>query len=207
MRVLIGWAFASAVLAGVLGTFQGAMSLPLPAVSCARDDKVAAEDIVASCTALVRTHPDAGTLATAYASRAAAYDLFAEYDLAIADHTSRIALKPGDAAAWRDRGDVYDDANDDGRAIADYDQSLRLKPDDAVTYNNRGYAHARSKQYDDAVADYSRAVTLDPSYELAVLNRARAYRDSKRYELAIADFSQAVKLRPDDADAFRERGY
>ena len=206
MRALIGWAFVSAAFAGVLSTFQSAISLPAPPANCASGADTQVQDIVTACTALIQSHPDADTLAAAYSNRAAAYDRLHKYDLAIADRTTLIRMKPDDAMALRDRGDVYDDADDDDRAIADYERSLRLKPDDAVTFNNRGYAYARMKRYDDAVADYNRAMTLDPNYELALVNRARAYRDSSRYDLAIADFTQAVKMKPDDASAFRERG-
>jgi len=138
MRALMGWAFVSAAFAGALSTFQSAISLPALPPVCVSDDDTPARDIVTACTTLIQSHPDADALLKAYDNRAEAYDRLDKYDLAIADRTAIIALKPNDAGAWRDRGDVYDDADDDDRAIADYGRSLRLKPDDAVTFNNRG---------------------------------------------------------------------
>ena len=50
-------------------------------------------------------------------------------DLAIADYTQAIALKPELARAYYNRGVAYQSTGEYNRAIEDYNEAIELKPD------------------------------------------------------------------------------
>jgi tetratricopeptide (TPR) repeat protein len=70
--------------------------------------------------------PDAVDSAEVYFERARAQD---DYDLAIADYTQAIKLKPDYAEAYLWRGVMYNIKDDDDLALADYTQAIKLKPE------------------------------------------------------------------------------
>jgi tetratricopeptide (TPR) repeat protein len=86
-----------------------------------------------------------------------------EYDLAIADFSEAIRLKPTDTVAYGNRAGAYLKKGNYDQAITDFSQAIRLDPRDWVSYSNRGYAHELQGKPDLAIEDYKAALAIDPS--------------------------------------------
>jgi tetratricopeptide (TPR) repeat protein len=128
-----------------------------------------------------------------------------EIDLAIADLSEAIRLKPS-ASAYNLRSSLRKAKREFDKAIADANEAIRIDPGFALAYNYRGIAWRERKEYDKAIADYSEAIRLKPSWEVAFCNRGNAWLDKKEYDKAIADSNEAIRLDPKFGRAFGVRG-
>ena len=61
-----------------------------------------------------------------------------DYDLAIAEFSAVIQLKPKHAGAYNNRGVSYAHKGDWDQAVADLDEAIRLNPEYVEAYYNRG---------------------------------------------------------------------
>lgn len=66
-----------------------------------------------------------------------------QLDLAVADFSKAISLKPEAVEAWYNRGIAFIVGQQYDRGIADLSEAVRLKPDFARAYCNRGLALVR----------------------------------------------------------------
>jgi len=119
-------------------------------------------------------------------------------DLAVADFTEAIQLRPDYGAAYFNRGTAYLSREDYDRAIADIDKAIEIEPPDNFSYyQNQGLAYSRKGDYDRAIADYNKAIEAslweDP---FILLNRAAAYKRNGDIERANADCRRAHELNP-----------
>ncbi|MDR3635630.1 MAG: tetratricopeptide repeat protein [Isosphaeraceae bacterium] len=128
-----------------------------------------------------------------------------EYDIAVADFTDVIRLKPSSPIGYTERGLAWERKGDFDRALADFNESLRHDPNDAWTYNNRGNVWSAKRELDKAIADYGEALRLDPDFTWAYINRALARGAKRDYDHAIADLDRAVARDPRNAYAFHDR--
>ena len=94
------------------------------------------------------------------------------YDLAIAEFSEAIRLKPDDADAYSDRGVAYHLKGDWDKAIVDESEAIRLKPDYVMAYIDRGVFYDHKGGYDKAIADYNEAIRLKPDFLQAYNNLA-----------------------------------
>ena len=78
--------------------------------------------------------------AAVYVNRGTAYYELGLNDLATADFTEALRLRPDYPEALIDRGAAYIRKELYDQAITDCSEALRLKPDLAYAYNNRGFA-------------------------------------------------------------------
>ncbi len=124
------------------------------------------------------------------------------YDLAIADFSEAIRLKPDDFGAYYYRGLSYDLKGNYDRAIADYNDAIRLKPDYVVAYNNRGLAYHQQGDDDKAIADETEAIRLNPHFLEAYNTRGVFYDHKGSYDKALADYNEAIRLKPDFVEAY-----
>ena len=67
-----------------------------------------------------------------------------QFELAVADYSRAIKLKPDYAKAYYNRGNAHIDLRRYALAIADYTRTIRYQPDHAEAYFNRGLAHERA---------------------------------------------------------------
>jgi tetratricopeptide (TPR) repeat protein len=159
-RVLIGLAL---VLTAVPA---GAQTIAKNIANCGNDN---VDISIAACTAILRAKPiSTDWLLAAYFGRGLSYRDKGLQDLAIADFTSAIALKPklqtlanlhsGIAMAYISKH-LY------AESIASSSKVIELKPDDAAGYQLRGYAYELSGQRDKAIADYRIALKFNPDAE------------------------------------------
>ena len=74
-------------------------------------------------------------------------------DPAIKELDKKIALNPGDAAAYYKRGQLYAQRGDFSRAVKDFDEVIRLNPKDLEAFNNRCWARAMIGELQPALKD------------------------------------------------------
>src|SRR5262249_10303023 len=106
----------------------------------------------------------------AYNNRGTVYYHQQQYEMALADFSEVLDLKPNYAAAYNNRGLVYVAQQQDDLALADYTKAIALNPNLAEVYNNRGIIYDDQQKYDQALADYTQAITLSPNYAEAYNN-------------------------------------
>jgi tetratricopeptide (TPR) repeat protein len=128
-----------------------------------------------------------------------------QFEEAIADYTSALAINPTDAKILHYRGISNKKIEKYKEAIADCTRAIRLNPDFAQAYNERGAAYSFLDEYDKAIADYSSAIRLSPGLSPAYRNRGSCQAYKGQYEDAIADYSAAIQINPADAKALSKR--
>jgi len=131
-----------------------------------------------------------------------------DYNRAIQEFNSAIALAPKYMAAYELRGQGYLVKGDYDSAIADFSEAIRLGSKDAGTYSKRGVAFARKGDYDSAIADFGKALKRGPRDSRTIFNRGSAYLKKQDFDRAIADFTESIALAPKDfkAQALAGRG-
>jgi lipoprotein NlpI len=118
----------SHTVAVAAGTPSGG-SEPESVSPCTEGNFEKPEQGVAACTdALAAPGLVDGRRARFFNARGEYYCSTAQYDLAIADQSEAIRLKPGFAQAYMDRGGCYVGKRDLKAALADYDEGIRLAP-------------------------------------------------------------------------------
>ncbi len=152
-----------------------------------------------------------------------------KFDLATADYTEVLRLKPDFAAGFYRRGLAYQNKGDYDRAIRDYTEAIRLNPGFWQAVLGRGLSHAakaRDKanslnplgmfawpatgtprhEYALALDDFERVIRLKPDAAEAFLARGRYCRYARKYDCALENYAEAIRLRPDYTVAFYESG-
>ena len=142
---------------------------------------------------VLRNEPNS---AEALANRGLAYLFKTNYDMAIADFTATIQLRPT-SDLFASRASTHFKKAEYDRAIQDYTEAIRLNPSDPELFNGRGAGYAGLQDYDRAIEDYDRAILLKPD-AIALNNRGWAYSQKGNRERAIADYLSALKLKPND---------
>lgn len=104
---------------------------------------------------------------TFYQKRAVGYIVKGEYDLAVADYSKVIELKPDDTSTYLNRGLAFYNKKSYDLAIADYNKVIELNPKEPMAYLNRGESHEKMGNLQKAISDYQKATELDASNELA----------------------------------------
>jgi tetratricopeptide (TPR) repeat protein len=161
------------------------------------------DDRIVACSRLAETHSlDKANLAAVLYNRGNAYKEKSQNDLAVADYTAAIALKPDLVQAYNNRGSVYRATGHTAESIEDFSHALALKPDDEGALINRAIAYGDAGQYARAVDDFGGAIRIDPTNSAAYSGRcwARAFAGLELNE-AISDCNQVLKGQPDSASA------
>lgn len=198
---LVGIAIASLVPTGkrwVGWTMVLVMAAILGAATHARNETW--KDPVELWTDVARKSP---AVPRAYLNRGGAHAARREWDLAIADFSHAIQLRPegasfmGRGMALREMGRVQD-AIADFTAAASYAETAEIE---ALALRNRGAAWAFLGNDLKAIEDYSRAIHKWPEDINSRFNRANANRRRGEYRLAIADYRECLRLNPNSVQA------
>jgi tetratricopeptide (TPR) repeat protein len=123
-------------------------------------------------------------------------------DLAIAEFSDALQLKPDDPIAHYNRANVYGDKGDYDKAIADYSEAIRFEPDYVAAYKDRGKAYGYKGDWVKAIADESEAIRLNPQFVEAYYTRGIFDERNGDYSKAAADFTKAITLNPDYVEAY-----
>jgi Flp pilus assembly protein TadD len=133
----------------------------------------------------------------AFRNRASARVMDRDYDGAIDDLSSAIALDP-QASLYVERGRARKAKGDADGAIRDYTEALKQDSGYAVALNNRGVAWEAKGKDDEAVKDYTAAIAADRKYSTPFRNRALIHQRRGDFALAEKDLTAAVELDPDN---------
>jgi len=128
--------------------------------------------------------------------RAAAYHMLGDYDRAIADCDSAIALDPGKIDALVARGNIWLDKGDRDRAQADFAQARGIAPDDEEGYIYAARAYEAAGDNAAAIAVLGEGIARpSPDREL-YRERAEIYQDMGDFPHAIADRTAVIDIAP-----------
>ena len=167
-------------------------------------------DLIASLSAQLTLTTDERKAAPILLRRAVAYTVVQNFQDAIEDLTSYLAVDSISPLPYWQRAAcrmkqisimMLSDGNKSEAVdmklvtvIDDLDKAISLNPDCAFIYYNRGNAHSHRGDFDKAIADYDKAITLDPNLAEAYYNRGLAQIRKKETDKAIADLSKAGEL-------------
>lgn len=153
--------------------------------------------------------------ATAFYSRALAYDSKGDKEKALADIASAIQLAPKDPQAYELRASIYfKQAGTPAvgapldKALADYATALHLRlqgVDDPKAWLIKKAADAETPGQ--ALAGWNEIITLAPKDSSAYVSRARLWDTSElvNFDKAFADLAEAIRIDPDNRDAYLVR--
>jgi tetratricopeptide (TPR) repeat protein len=141
-----------------------------------------------------------------FKERADQYSRLGNYQQAIADYSSALALQPEDADALHARGVAYEQIGQSERAREDYRQAAAIDPQLSTAYLNRGVTLGSMGNLRQAIASLSEAIRLAPQNPDGYFNRGAAYFQQGDIESAIEDFSSVIRLSANDEAAYYWRG-
>jgi len=139
---------------------------------------------------------DNAMLSSTYAIRGTGYLSLKEYNKAISDYTTAMALNPMLLEGYYRKAIAYEGLKDYQSAIKQYEMLLSYNKDNqratASIYNSIAWLQLQLKQYDKAIKSDSIALSLQPSMNEAYVTRGRVYLAKGKNELAILDFTTAM---------------
>lgn len=138
--------------------------------------------------------PDAAELRRRGAASAGRRD----FQAAIADLESAIAMDSADAENYYQRGLAYWQSGRPRLALQDFDQTLKLEPDHVFALLSRGALHLARKDKPSAVTDFDAAMSIasnDPEIPLRV---ARSFQSFGEFDEAIVRYDAWQAKYPKD---------
>ena len=142
----------------------------------------------------------------AYNNRGIAYSNRGNYDKAVEDYNTAIAMKPDYFRVYNNRGVVFSRTGLYEKAIEDFSRAIGLHPNFDDAYNNRGIAYEKTGQFEKAMEDFQKAIVLNPFSEKAYINRGVTYQKAGMLDEAIKDFNAAIYVNPNSHTAYNNRG-
>ena len=138
-------------------------------------------------TDAIEKYPD--QVAIPYCNRGSFYNDLKQWDKAISDCSTAIAIEPNFAEPYTNRGVAYANLGEWNKTISDCSRAIEIDPNfSKEAYSNRGVAYVNFNEWDKAIDDYSRAIRINPNLAEAYLSRGLAYGAIMELEPAIADF-------------------
>jgi len=148
-------------------------------------------------------------VADGYNNRAISQRALNNLELAYADYTKAIELKPTDPIYLVNRGNLNAARKNADEALADYARAIAIDPKYYSTYAQRGILYVNISRIDEALRDFAKSIELNPSYAEPYYNRGTVYSGRKEYDKAIPDYTKYVSLIDDPvylADGYINRG-
>lgn len=144
--------------------------------------------------------------ATAFLNRAHVHLSRAKIELAIADYSESIKIRPGSAEAFAYRGMAYLLAEKPNEAVDDARRAVKIDPQ--LTHGHLVLAMALQDlgRHADALSTLNTAIELDPENADGYFRRGDFHRLALRYEMAMADFERATALDATLPGPFTGRG-
>jgi tetratricopeptide (TPR) repeat protein len=141
-----------------------------------------------------------------FKERAAEYSRLWNYEQAIADYSSSLALQPEDASALHARGLAYEQIGQSERAQEDYRRAIAMNRQLSDVYIQRGIVFGEMGNFRQSIASLTEGIRLAPENPDGYFNRGTSYVQLGDFASAIDDFSSAIRLSPDDEAAYYWRG-
>gem|GEM_PF-1851514 len=120
-----------------------------------------------------------------------------EYEEALRNVDTAIAIDSTDAGAWRVRGRVLQSWGETGDAIPAYEKSIRLQENNPYAYNNLGLIYIQEGQFVEALPLLENAVARKDDVPFFYNNLGIAYEATGNLAGARDAFEQALELNPD----------
>jgi tetratricopeptide (TPR) repeat protein len=207
VRAGLGVMGAAILVIGALGGCSGQPAQSPAWTSCGASvdgvDKLQAK--VLACANLIEHGASGDQLEQALAQRGEAERRLSNLDLAIADFSRALRLRPGDLIALNGRGVAYLDEGKPDPALVDFNAAILANPGDGAAFGNRASVERARGDYSAAIFDRSRAIELAPDDASAWAARGYDYAGKRQWDSAIADFDDALRRAPNDASALEGR--
>ncbi|MGO9265625.1 MAG: tetratricopeptide repeat protein [Candidatus Binataceae bacterium] len=128
-------------------------------------------------------------------------DVQKNYDLAIKQYQSALALNPKEAYAHNNWGNALSDEGEYDASIGQFEASISIKPS---PYAYDGWASALSHKHEDkeSIDKIQRAIELDPKFVMAYNDWGNALSDENENDAAIEKYQKALALDPKLAVAY-----
>ena len=139
------------------------------------------------------------------AMRAETYKAQKQWELADADYTQAIELRP-DMKSFRARGNLRRNRlRDFEGTLANYNEAIRLYPDDQDAVYGRGRTYLDMGRYEEAIPDFTKAIELGRRATMPYSRRAWAYLQLGDYEKALADAETLIQMKPESGLGYSAR--
>jgi tetratricopeptide (TPR) repeat protein len=150
------------------------------------------ENAFADANSAIRRAPKSPDVVGAYEARGRVYLVRKDYDLAIADLTTAIELRPSQAYFFRAL--AYMAKHEWRHALNDLNETVMNMPSEAHVFCARSVVRASLEDIDGAIDDMSKAIELEPRNADHYAARAKLFRERREAGCAIADYTNAIKL-------------
>lgn len=164
---------------------------------------VADDQQIQACTTLIEDPAaEPAILFGAYSSRAKGFLAMGKPDLAVADATRAIALRPDSESNYAVRATAYKNLKKSAESRADAAQTIALATKAiaaaprADAYGDRAMAHHLSGNDAEALTDVNQALALAPDEARLIGIRGQIQQSLGKRDAAIADFVAALKIDP-----------
>jgi protein O-mannosyl-transferase len=147
---------------------------------------------------------------TPFGNRANYYRGEKQYDLALSDYASAMALKPS-AMTYNSRAKLYFDVAGNSRdtlmlALKDYQKAIEMNNTDGEYYINGGAIYARLGDMDKALDYFNKGLKLKPEQTSGYLNRSLVFLNKNMPLEALKDMDEYQKYFPYEANIWYEKG-
>lgn len=143
-----------------------------------------------------------------YGNRANYYRDNGQVQLALADYSSVIRLKPDKPEPYNSRARLYFNFNHKdslAKALYNYNKAIELKPNDVEYIVNRGATYAKLYNFNEALKNLNLAESIDPTFANIYLNRSVIYSTRNELEKALGDVDKYLNLKPNYSDMWYEK--
>ncbi|WP_406476630.1 tetratricopeptide repeat protein [Streptomyces sp. NBC_01615] len=154
---------------------------------------------------LSRARGDEPWRAEAWAHRGDALARVGEFEQALENYDSALALEPDLVRAHRAKAVTRGGMGDYGAALQGLDRVVALEPENAYNYILRGEHHRIARHHDEAMRDLDEGIRLDPTSDFAWASRGATRWSLGDLDAALADLNRALDLKPDYAWALARR--
>jgi len=147
-------------LLAIIAVLAVAVALPAPARADAAADCFS-EDLerrIQGCTELIDRRDQSIDLSYAYAMRGLAFSIKGQYDTAVRDYDSAIALKPDFAIALNNRAWAYFRWGKAATGLPDVEKSLQLNASSPHAFDTRAHIRHALGDPEGALSDYYSAL-------------------------------------------------
>lgn len=90
-----------------------------------------------------------------------------QYELALADIETAIAIDPNYTPAWRNKGLILETIERNEESLAAYDKATELDPNDYQVWTNHGFVLYKLGRYEEAKKSLETALDINPDYQPA----------------------------------------
>ena len=134
---------------------------------------------------------------TNYCNIGITYEIFSEYELAIAFYKKAIDLNTKNIRAMNNLARVYIDvAKDYDTAIKYLDYIIKINPNDAEAYNTYGNLHFIKNEYKMAETYLKKSIFLDDKFFKNYYDIANVYIKTGDMQNAEANLQKCIELNP-----------